>query len=142
MEDLFLNFCFPQAVQVAVRINSDQLVILQCKGYNRLLSRLDGLALAAMRRLQIYPSNIMLFRRWMLNASHADLDNIPIHLNHRQVLLRCALCGVGDQFAQLFPTANQRHAGIMNKPDNIPAMLANIEFHFFAHPFDLHSDFS
>ena len=122
--------CFPQTVEIAVFIGSDNFVAgCESKDGNRLFSGLQLLALTPFLRLQQDPLNVVGLQHGMLCGADRDSDELPVHTDHRDMLFTCRIGGVGFDGLHLLAAAADADSGVMNVGDDIPAMGAFIKLH-------------
>ena len=117
----------PQAVEVAVCVNSHCLVISQGEGNIGVITGLEGLALATVLRLDIDPLDEVLRSHGMVHSAHIDVDRAIFHSDHRQMLFTAGLHSVGLQSLHFLAAAHHRHAGVMDHAHQIAAVTADVK---------------
>ena len=125
---MYLHFRHPQAVEIAVGVNSNSLVITETEGNVGRIAGLQGLALTAIFGLNVDPLDVVFGDHGMIHAAHVDMDGTVFNSDNRQMLLAAGLRRVGDQGIHLLTTSDDGNTGIIDHADQVAAVAANIEF--------------
>jgi hypothetical protein len=83
---------------------------------------------------QTYPFNIMLLGHGMLGGTDRYMDDIPLYLVYRDMLLSGCFCDTGNQFLHFLTAAKKRNAFIPYHGCDISAMFTNEKFLLHYHP--------
>ena len=89
-----LNFGFPQAVEVAISIDSYCFIVSQAEGDIGFVTGFQSLAQATVFGLDIDPLDEVFRKHRMIHTAHIDGDSITFYLDHRLVLLAAGFYGV------------------------------------------------
>ena len=127
---VFLYFGHPQAVEVAVGIDSHRLVITQEEGNIGGVAGLQNLALTTVFCLNINPLNEVFGSHGMVHSAHTDIDGTVFNRDHRQIPFTACLYCVGLQNFHLLAAAHHGNAGIMDHTHQVAAVTADMELCF------------
>ena len=120
-----LNFSFPQAVEIAISIDSYCFIISQAEGDIGFVIGFQSLALPTVFGLDIDPLDEVFRKHRMIHAAHIDGDGIALYLNHRLVLLAAGFYGVGYQSSHFLTAAHHRNTCIMDHTHQIAAVFTD-----------------
>ena len=123
-------------MQVAVGVNRNGLVIDEGELDDGFFAGLEGLALAALFRLEIDPLDIMLGDHGMMDRTYGYGHGVTVYGGDGHVLFATGFHGVGGKGFHLLTTADHGDACIVDHADQVAAVTADIELRI-AHYNDL-----
>lgn len=136
-----LNFSFPQAVEVAISIDSYCFIVSQGEGDMGFVTGLQNLTLTTVFSLDIDPLDEMLRKHRMIYRTHIDMDCTIFNSNSRQMLFAASFYGVRLESLHFLTTTHHGNTCVVNHINQIAAMTADIKLctHFnFLHFFIVH----
>ena len=124
-----LNFSFPQAVDVAISIDSYCFIVSQEEGDMGFITGLQNLTLTTVFGLDIDPLDEMLRKHRMIYRTHIDMDCTIFNSNSRQMLFAAGFYGVRLKSLHFLTTTHHGNTCVMNHTNQIAAMTADIKFY-------------
>ena len=124
-----LNFSFPQAVEVAISIDSYCFIVSQEEGDMGFITGLQNLTLTTVFGLDIDPLDEMLRKHRMIYRTHIDMDCTIFNSNSRQMLFATGFYGVRLKSLHFLTTTHHGNTCVVNHTNQIAAMTADIKFY-------------
>lgn len=122
-----LNFSFPQAVEVAISIDSYCFIVSQGEGDMGFVTGLQNLTLTTVFGLDIDPLDEMLRKHRMIYRTHIDMDCTIFNSNSGQMLFAAGFYGVRLESLHFLTTTHHGNTCVVNHTNQIAAMTADIK---------------
>jgi len=131
--EVFLQRRLPEAMQVAVGVGRDDLRTAEREYGFGFAANGQALALSAVVRLQIDPSDVVLLEHRVVNAANVNGTLVAFHLDDGNVLFMARVNAAGDQLGHMLAAAGHRGSGRVNHANEVAADFAAEETGFTCH---------
>ena len=117
----------PEAVEVAVGIYAQRLLIAQNEADMGCFTGIELLAVAALVGVQLNPLDPVDFLHGVVDAAYIDVDYAVFYLNIGLMLFAAGLNGVGDKLIHGLTVADGLNTGVIDHLNKITAVGANVK---------------